>query len=594
MAKEIEKLLANPINQFVLVEGEQTLFQALQIVKEKGGDLDWCLLVKLDKGDYLAAQIQEVNQSAQGDSQKITSTPLKDFGAPLEPAQVIESTEDLSAILNLFKKEKDQIVVVTLMDMVVGIVHPTSVEEEEITEGEEKVPEKEGPGLATRGMNLVERIRSNPIYIIISFVLFSLLVPLWNFTSDFITPLFQDQPVMLGEWNVAVAGFTILEKGEIEQDKADLIGSVFFNRLETELAELRNETDIIIEVWGPEEIGFISGDTPEEREANAEKLAAEINSDVIVYGTLDKEGSTITIQPEFFVSVQNFYEAEEMVGQHSLGGAISIIETDEGIISQINLNRELSKRSQVLSLLTKGLSLYFTHAYEDALVFFQEANEDEYWQTLSGREVIYLFEGNAAGKSHNLEQAEEAYQLALGFQEDYARAYAGLGSVYYLQALEGTDSSDFDPDQGLLDSSKFNFGEALKAGVQPESADIPTKVAFGLGQVYLVEWYSGEDTLQKAIDEFNRVVAHYGDKENPRIQEFASEAHARLGLIERQGGIMKKQSQDFNWPLSWVPILREEGYIMPLWQIYMKLKAIQKTHSFPMRNPSRNIPTPSP
>jgi len=540
MSKEIEKLLAHPVNQFVLVDGDQTLFQALQKVKEKGGRPDWCLVIKLEKGKYLAAKIEEVNQRAQGDSQKITSTALKDFGAPLHPAQVIESTEDLSSILGLFKKTKGRIVVVTLMDMVVGIIHPSSVDQGELQAIKPPMDDqakKKKTGITQRGLSVVERIRSNPIYIIISFILFSLIVPLWNFTSDFITPLFQEQPVMTGEWNVAVAGFTVLEKGEIDQAQADLIGTVFFNRLESELTELKTETDIIIEVWGPDQVGFISGDSPEQRAENAEKLASKINSDVIVYGTIDREGNTLTIQPEFYVSVANFYEAEEMVGQHALGGSISIIETDEGITSQINLNRELSKRSQVLSLLTKGLSLYFTHAYEDAKVFFQEANNDEYWQTLSGREVVYLFEGNAAGKSRLLEEAEEAYHHALEYQNEYARAYAGLGSVYYLQALEETQCKEtFEPDQSLLDSAKYNFEQALKAGVMPASADIPTKVAIGLGQVYLAEWFAGEDTVEKAIEQFNLVLTQYGGGLNPRIQEFASEAHGRLGLIERQIG----------------------------------------------------------
>jgi tetratricopeptide (TPR) repeat protein len=540
MSKEIEKLLAHPVNQFVLVEGSQTLYQALQKVKEKGGGPDWCLLVKLDTGKYLAAKIEEVNQHAQGDSQKITSTALKDFGAPLHPAQVIESTEDLSSILRLFKKNKGRIIVVTLMDMVVGIIHPSSLEQDVAEESSieiESKPKAKKTGLAQRGVNLVDRLRSNPIYIIISFILFSLIIPLWSFATDMVIPFFQEQPVMTGEWNVAVAGFTVLEKGEIDQAQADLIGTVFFNRLESELTELKTETDIIIEVWGPDQVGFISGDSPEERAENAEKLASKINSDVIVYGTIDREGNTLTIQPEFYVSVANFYEAEEMVGQHALGGSISIIETGEGITSQINLNRELSKRSQVLSLLTKGLSLYFTHAYEDARVFFQEANKDDYWQTLSGREVVYLFEGNAAGKSRLLEEAEEAYHNALAYQEEYARAYAGLGSVYYLQALEETQCKEnFEPDQGLLDSAKYNFDQALKARVMPASADIPTKVAIGLGQVYLAEWFAGEDTVEKAIEQFNLVLTQYGSGANPRVQEFASEAQGRLGLIERQIG----------------------------------------------------------
>jgi tetratricopeptide (TPR) repeat protein len=232
----------------------------------------------------------------------------------------------------------------------------------------------------------------------------------------------------------------------------------------------------------------------------------------------------------------------------------------------------------VLSLLTKGLSLYFTHAYEDAMVFFQEANDDEYWQTLSGREVVYLFEGNAAGKSRLLEEAEEAYHSALEYEDEYARAYAGLGSVYYLQALEETQCKEvFEPDQGLLDSAKFNFGQALEASVMPESADIPTKVAIGLGQVYLVEWFAGEDKVDKSIEQFNLVITQYGGGANSRIQEFTSEAHGRLGLIERQTGHTEEAIMRFEKALELATNPGRRGlYLAALADLYESQGATEK------------------
>jgi tetratricopeptide (TPR) repeat protein len=221
------------------------------------------------------------------------------------------------------------------------------------------------------------------------------------------------------------------------------------------------------------------------------------------------------------VSIKNFYEAEEVVGQHVLGSQISFSDTNNSLISQINLNRELSRRSQLLSLLTKGLSLYSIHAYEDSYNYFKQANDQEFWQNENGREVAYLFEGNAAGKSFNFDEAEDALLKAIQIEPEYSRAYAGLGSIYYLLAFKDITSQNSIPSQIYLQKSTDYYNKALSAQIQPESADISTKVSFGLGQVNLTYWYLGENTLDNAISLFSNVISEYQNNNNERIQEIA-------------------------------------------------------------------------
>jgi tetratricopeptide (TPR) repeat protein len=183
--------------------------------------------------------------------------------------------------------------------------------------------------------------------------------------------------------------------------------------------------------------------------------------------------------------------------------------------------------------MTQGLSLYFIHAYEEAYLMFSEANNENYWQANKGREVVYLFQGNAAGKASMFDNAKEAYLRSLDIEPDYARAHAGLGSVYYLQSLDGVTSDNFQPEKTELNKAIKSYEEALLAEIQPPSADIPTKVAFGLAQVYLTQWFSGADTLNSAVSQFEFVVKQYNDGKNPRVQELAAESYGRFGLIAR-------------------------------------------------------------
>jgi tetratricopeptide (TPR) repeat protein len=185
---------------------------------------------------------------------------------------------------------------------------------------------------------------------------------------------------------------------------------------------------------------------------------------------------------------------------------------------------------------TRGLSFYLTHAYEDALAFFRQANNDEYWRSNESRQVVYLFLGNAASRASFLDEAEEAYLGALEIAPEYARGYVGLGSIYYLQSLSEATSEDYDLDFELLDRATELFLKALEVEIQQPSADIPSKVAFGLGQIDLVKWWSGMDTLATAVKHFEQVITNYDQGANPRIQELASEAYARLGLVKRQLG----------------------------------------------------------
>ena len=156
---------------------------------------------------------------------------------------------------------------------------------------------------------------------------------------------------------------------------------------------------------------------------------------------------------------------------------------------------------------------------------------------------MHLFTGNAANRSRQAEVAQDFYLKALGVDDQYARAYIGLGHAQFAQALAGACSQDFQIDSELLDAALGNFIKAEIADNKPPSADISAKSAFGKGQIYITKYYSGEKSaFSDSQEQFQMVIDEYIKTDNERIKELASEAHARLGLLARQQGDLESSA----------------------------------------------------
>jgi tetratricopeptide (TPR) repeat protein len=403
---------------------------------------------------------------------------------------------------------------------------------EEKEELQAKIHEAE---VKTKDPSLWKRLwsKENRLRTLASTLIFTLIPFVWWIIKD-VVPELRSIKQMTGEWNVAVVSFTDLDT-DLHRSDIVLISSIFSNRFNQELESLVNDASLVVQVWGPQQIDrSISGISVEERAVKAERLAAGLNADLLIYGTIQQTDIGYVLQPEFYIRAENYYEADELVGQHRFGGPISITATRDTLPTQIPLNIELSRRSGILALVARGLSLYLVQSYEKAYELFTQANQDDLWQNPEGREFIYLFQGNAAIRSQNFKQAQQAYNQTIQIEPQYGRGYIGLGNVTYSLALESASNFTFVPDQNGLDQSKAYFEQALQTKIQPPSAEIPSRAAFGIGQIYLVKWFSGQDTRDQAIEEFNTVLNNYEDGENPRLQELASETHARLGVIYRQ------------------------------------------------------------
>ncbi len=334
---------------------------------------------------------------------------------------------------------------------------------------------------------------------------------------------------MTGDFRIAVAGFS--ERGQSNLG----VGTEFAEGIQLRLQKIFEELNpnFTVTVWGPAQVGIIEGTNANERAISAEQISEKIDADLVVYGTVETEDSIWLLAPEFYVPAKNFYEAEEITGQHELGSPLTII-GQGNVADRIEVSGELTSRTQALAQIAIGLAYYSIENFETALANFQSAEEIEGWEDGEGREVLYLLAGNAAIKANNLELADSYYQKAISINSEYARGYLGVANVYYRLALKPFEETmnPTDIDHELLNMALETLEQASKATNQPPRSDISTKIHFELGQIYLMQVYSGQETsFASAIKEFEAVIADYADGKNPRIQERAAESHARLGLI---------------------------------------------------------------
>jgi hypothetical protein len=349
----------------------------------------------------------------------------------------------------------------------------------------------------------------------------------------------EDIPqVMLEEFNVAVAEFAVVDENGDEVNKEDgrELGEWLYDRLEDEFIELGIQN---YELWPPEYTGAIPGSSSTERETNAAEKAEDINADVLVYGVLSEDEQDQEVNLEFYVRSEAFAEGEEISGEHRLGNPIFIdLPFDKDNFQGVD-NPPLIDRTSALSLLTIGLSYYVNDNYGRAIELFEEAESLPGWFDRAGKEVVYLLLGNAyvrmASNEKNtvhLQPAGENYTRALAINPDYARARVGQASLLYMQAIGDPSNPEFDDvNPELLAASVEAYQEALTMADAPNSANIDSKVHYGLGQNYLVRIITeGTQWLGPAKDEFGAVIADF-EKGNVSLEELAGHAHAQLGLI---------------------------------------------------------------
>lgn len=374
------------------------------------------------------------------------------------------------------------------------------------------------------------------------------IIGVWVLLHSLKSPSFERMP---GYFNIAVSDFVVINGDKKTEMQSMSLANAISEQIQSQISDGYVGGELPVTVWGPAQIEKVNGSTQSERAQQAEKLAELIGADIVVCGVIDNTNIPWNLTIEFYISPLSFYEADDMFigaesGYYQLGEPIALAGLDS-TAERIQIGTAISSRINVLSQIVLGLAYYLppTPDYQNALSVF-----DNVLHTLTlnsqfidkqSLKVVYVIAGNVAGRAtvddfdnDTLALSEAYYRDALDVDPQYARAYIGLGSVYYLQAIEKFSRTKKieDIDVKNLEEAHVYYQMAVEALNQPLLADIDVKYHFGVGQVYLLQWMVGDVSKgDMAIQEFEEIIRKYETTHNFRIQEMASEAHARLGLI---------------------------------------------------------------
>lgn len=205
------------------------------------------------------------------------------------------------------------------------------------------------------------------------------------------------------------------------------------------------------------------------------------------------------------------------------------------ITANAEVRRTLKARTEALTQFVIGLSHYGGREYGEALAAFREADSPD-WRDEDGKEILYLFIGNAAAKTGDLAEAGVNYQRALELSDHaFARAHVGMGEN--VRALSGC-GAEADPaaiNVAVLDEAYHWYVSAESAAFRPAVSQIDAKAAYGKGRIHVCRSLTGADEWGRAEEEYRKVVSEYAppgsDEMNTGVQRLAAEAHMGLGLV---------------------------------------------------------------
>ncbi len=332
---------------------------------------------------------------------------------------------------------------------------------------------------------------------------------------------------MSGIVNFAVAEFgQINESGAVVKwENGPRLSQSLYQQLERELNDIRALTGRF--QLRHEGVGLITGSSSAARTETAGRTADQLRAQLVIYGNLERRGTQTMFSPEFYVS--GLRGAEELVGPNRLGTPVVSEGREDSLGYALVLSDALKARSEALTLFTVGLTYHVMGQPGSAVEFFERARGVQPWADSDGKEVVYLFLGTAYKERNgegDLERARDAYLTAAQLNPQYARAYIGLGNLYY-EEFNRSDMSDL----SLIDRAIAEYDRASAATVKPETAYVDAKVHVNLGNAYVVKAQAGEPALfTRAQTEYTQVVADYERGRND-IQQFAAQAYLGLGLI---------------------------------------------------------------
>lgn len=340
-----------------------------------------------------------------------------------------------------------------------------------------------------------------------------------------IQPPPQPQPqVMTGNFNIAVADFGEQVSGTVRSSPlASQLSGALFNFLESQFSNSHFGLKVQVDHKNM---------NPILEQEEAEKLAERVNADIVIYGTVIKNGDGGSLQPSFWVRARP--DTEELTGQ--LGQPIYFRGIEDGL-AEAEVRKTLRPQATALLSFVEGLvrldngeGEFAQHNFEDSLQAMKSlgyCHSGASEETQGGCEVVHLFLGVAHSNQGHYDKAEEEFNEALALHPGYARAYNGLGNVFYARAVNN------DYEVKWLDLARVNYEKALNASVATAPSLSLLKANYNLGNAYVVRAQTTYSTtlFTQAIERYQVVItAHDKYQQEPGLDALAANAYCGLGV----------------------------------------------------------------
>jgi len=290
--------------------------------------------------------------------------------------------------------------------------------------------------------------------------------------------------------------------------------------------ELRSQSVL---VWTPEQV-MAGGNPPSGQldEGTVAKYASDHAIDIVLYGTISCDSDQIVVDPEFYVGVDYFKHAPELLGSYKFGGFSAPIQSVTDSNMRGDIEGELVTRATAIARIGQGFEYYARANYDGfvhAAQIFQKIIDSGVMQDKRSQAVLHYMLGNAYLRASRddcdgiiddmLRKAEQNYQIAVEKEPEFASAYIGLGNIQS-QWATNANFDETEAIQGYLTKAEEYYLAALNARISPASANVETRVALSRAQIKIIEHDSlaveadnGDALLDTAETYLKSVVAKY-------------------------------------------------------------------------------------
>ncbi len=306
------------------------------------------------------------------------------------------------------------------------------------------------------------------------------------------------------------------------------------------------------------------------RADTAEKIASDINSDLLLYGYIDTRSNPPQLILNFWIAPQDQYKFEDIQGNTQIGDPIRVVNPNDPGIS---VQSELKSQSAAVAYIAMGLAQEQLGQSEDALAAFLKAEEtapqSEILQFFIGREYLFLSDLQPDRQEELWDKAEEALQQAISINDQYARSYISLGALYRKRSASLVDAAlasgqPLDPQAvQLAEQAIQTYQKVLDLKPDSQQYGIPVEdvARLALGNAYrlkgIILLTQGDaDSALKAFDEAiqyletSRPIFEASTLEHESYRRYLAQTYEYIGAVYQWQGSAFETKQDYQSALA--------------------------------------------